>query len=244
MTYIYSQENMLEKPQTYMYAKFQGEALLSEYIASRQSKIESISKGVQSNSSRDVTLVYQFIKQFIHYSPESLGLIVQLKKLQKTIEKVPAFNAEYPMGTPEKRINTNIETTVDTLELLYGLAIQQLFNIDGSNTKIWLDRLIQRFEVSKKLYAFYPPGFRKGHGSIDIIQLYWLLALNLSFYYKKTTDIKYLSTFLKVCDLLCSLPEESLVTEVSKQGLAMVFMVEVDSIKLLCLSKEVDLDIK
>jgi len=227
-----------------MYAKFQGEALLSEYITSRQSKIESISKGVQSNSSRDVTLIYQYIKQFIHYSPESPCLIVQLKNLQKTIEKAPTFNTEYPMGTPEKRISTNIGTTVDSLDLLYGLATQQLFNPEDSNIKVWLDRLIQRFEVSKKLYAFYSPGFRKGHGSIDILQLYWLLALNLSFYYKKTTEIKYLSTFLKICDLLCSLPEESLVTEVPKQGLAMVLMVEVDSIKLLCLNKEVDLDIK
>ena len=61
------------------------------------------------------------------------------------------------------------------------------------NNKIWLDRLVQRFEVTKKLYEEYFIGFRKGRGHNNLIKLYWLFALVLSIYYSETNQIKYLN---------------------------------------------------
>ena len=76
-------------------------------------------------------------------------------------------------------------------------------SVSGS---LWLDRLIQRFEVSKKLYTRYQPGFRKGQGESGQVDLYRQLGLVLCLRYHATGQLRYLSTLLKLTDLLCSLP--------------------------------------
>jgi hypothetical protein len=101
---------------------------------------------------------------------------------------------------------TTAEST-STLNLLHALIAVQLTNTQNANTKIWIDRLVQRFEVTKKIYESYAPGFRKGEGVNTSVRLYWLFALALCLFYVRYRQIKYLSTLLKICDLLCSLPE-------------------------------------
>ena len=104
---------------------------------------------------------------------------------------------------------------------------------NNSLIKFWLDLIVQRFEVTKKIYESYPHNFRNGEGRSNIIQLYWMFALSLILFYCKTKNIKYLSTLLKVSDLLCSLDEKLLSDEIPAQGLSVILLVELLSVKIL-----------
>ena len=134
-------------------------------------------------------------------------------------------------------MSTHVRVT--TLDLLHSQIAVQLTSAHDANTKIWLDRLVQRFEVTKKIYETYLPGFRKGAGDNALVRLYWLLALALSLFYARSNQIKYLSTLLKVCDLLCSLPENMLHEAIPEHGLSVVLAAEIVGVQLLAEAKGV-----
>lgn len=132
-----------------------------------------------------------------------------------------------------------MDEPVSTLDLLHAMIAAQLTYVLDSNTKVWLDRLVQRFEVTKKIYEFYPPGFRNGEGGNTSVRLYWLFALALGLYFARSNKIKYISTLLKVCDLLCSLPKNMMQGHIPKQGLHAVLAAEMVSVQLLAEKKGV-----
>ncbi|RYH01064.1 hypothetical protein EU805_15815 [Salipiger sp. IMCC34102] len=70
----------------------------------------------------------------------------------------------------------------------------------------WLDRLVQRFEVTKRLHARYDGRLRKPSGSFDDLALYARLAVVLAHKVARTQDLKWLNALLKLNDLLCSRP--------------------------------------
>jgi hypothetical protein len=100
-----------------------------------------------------------------------------------------------------------------------------------------MDRWLQRFEVSKRLYEVYPPGFRKGEGSTEDIRLYWLLGLGLALFHAQEDHVRYLSTLLKVCDLLCSVSLERLTDAIPDGGLAVVLAAEITAVEVLAQAK-------
>ena len=83
----------------------------------------------------------------------------------------------------------------------------------------------------KKIYKNYHLNdFRSGRGDNEIVRLYWLFSLLLTLVYFETKNIKYLSTLLKVNDLLCSLNENDLLT-IPIGGIELILLKEVQSIK-------------
>ena len=74
----------------------------------------------------------------------------------------------------------------------------------NSNWADWLDRLIQRFEVTKKLYRAYQPGFRKGVGSYTDQSLYVAFSYLLTTHCLSRPHLKPINTLLKVNDTLVS----------------------------------------
>ena len=88
--------------------------------------------------------------------------------------------------------------------------------------------------IIKKLYTTYPKGFRSGKGKTNVVRLYWMFALLLNLCYVETQNIKYLSTLLKVSDLLCSLDSNNrLIHKIPKQGLVLILLVEIINIRSL-----------
>lgn len=238
MSYLYSQTNRLDEPHNYMYTPFQGEALFQSYQSNRMAVLCRPAIATRERIEPDQILVN-------HAIPE-------LEKLlgATSLEVGKKFKALFGSGSDEVFGHSKIEadifedlvkdldrlTTaepVTTLELLHALIAVQFTNVQNANTKVWLDRLIQRFEVTKKIYESYPPGFRKGEGANTSIRLYWLFALALSLFYARSNEIKYLSTLLKVCDLLCSLPENALTGHIPGHGLSTVLATEIISVQLL-----------
>ena len=70
-----------------------------------------------------------------------------------------------------------------------------------------------------------------------------MFALSLTLFYDSTKNIKYLSTLLKITDLLCSLDVDELLHKIPIKGLLSILVIELLSIKLLAKKiDEVDFD--
>lgn len=244
MSYPYSQINRLEEPHSYMYTPFQGEALLQSYQSSRMAVLHrraAVEHGGIEPDHMLVTYALPTLEKLFDATSLEGG-----KKFRTLLEGGSAKilrQSKVEDGSLDglakglERLTT--AEPVTTLDLLHALIAVQLANVQDANAKVWLDLLVQRFEVTKKMYESYPPGFRKGEGANTSVRLYWLFALALCLFYARSNKIKYLSTLLKVCDLLCSLPENVLQGHIPEHGLAAVLATEIVGVQLLAEKKGV-----
>lgn len=244
MSYPYSQTNRLAEPHSYMYTQFQGEALLQSYQSSRMAVVCRCATFAHGGIEPDRMLVDHALaaleKLFDATSLESgkkfrtlLENVGEKRDRQDKAEDVRLDD----LAEPLKRMT--LTEPVPTLDLLHALIALQLSDDQDDSAKVWLDRLVQRYEVTKKIYEIYPAGFRKGEGANTSVRLYWLFALALSLFYVRSNEIKYLSTLLKLNDLLCSLPEDMLQGYVPECGLAGVLVAEIVSVQVLAEKKGV-----
>jgi hypothetical protein len=238
INYEYTEVNRLEKPHKYMYTAYIGSEFVSAYFSDRLKNIRRFQ--MQESKCSNITDLYfcslasmqltSFLDNSFDQSDESWKSLVSWQDLGDIQEDAVIGTL---IGDMKNISSFNIENEIDTEKLLHSLISIQLNAGNEKLIKVWLDRLVQRFEVTKKIYEIYPAGFRKGKGVTDIVRLYWLFALALALYYANTRNIKYLSALLKVSDLLCSLDDECLVDKIPSQGLSLILSVEVLSIKLL-----------
>jgi hypothetical protein len=244
MNYKYNQRNLLETPEKYMYTKYQGIDLFQSYLNNRNNVLKKCRGNISLSSSLIVQRAFIAIKgNLISKSPdESKSFCPQLKD-----EDVKNINSPFDSDIDLARINKllkniSLSQSVRTSILLDALFGTILLNVNNINNKIWLDRLVQRFEVTKKIYEEYLPGFRKGCGQNNLIKLYWLFALLLSIYYAETNQIKYLNTLIKVCDLITSMPFKDLVRDIPNFGLDLVLSSEKTFVQILLKAKGIEYD--
>jgi hypothetical protein len=227
MSYIYSEVNRLEEPHNYMYTPFEGDGLIKKFAESRR----------------------KFLAETFYTGSNNTDLWLEalLPSIEITISSFGRTAAKYwPACATPKNDTVDHETSplsvfsmseeVITKSLLLALAFELSQTGVTKDIKSWLDRLTGRFEVTKKLYTSYLPGFRKGSGSNRETELYWLMSLVLGLYYLKTEESKYLSTLLKVSDLLCSLPSEEL-QKLDQNGLRLVIALELIGVESLAIKK-------
>lgn len=98
--------------------------------------------------------------------------------------------------------------TLDLLEYL-KLALEKVDNSNPGNSPLqiqpWLDLLLQRFEVTKRVYTRYGPRFRAaGDRQYSDLALYAGLGEVMDLAYQKTSKLQYLNALLKVIDTLIS----------------------------------------
>lgn len=244
MSYPYSQSNRLVEPHNYMYTPFQGAAFLQSYQSSRMTVVHRCADAEHEGVEPDRLLVayaLPAIENFFDSASLESG-----KKFRTMLEggsaKIFGKNKMEDVklnGIAKDLERLTMAEPVKTLDLLHALIAAQLTNFQDANIKVWLDRLIQRFEVTKNLYESYLPGFRKGEGANTLVRLYWLFALAICLFYVRSNKIKYLSTLLKVCDLLCSLPGNELQGHIPEHGLLAVLATEIVSVQLLAEKKGV-----
>ncbi|CTQ48875.1 hypothetical protein [Jannaschia donghaensis] len=82
-----------------------------------------------------------------------------------------------------------------------------LDSLEASPDPEWIDRLVQRFEVTKRLYESYDARLRKGSGPFRDLSLYARLARLLA---TDPARLDWLNALLKLHDLLLSQPTEAL----------------------------------
>ena len=129
------------------------------------------------------------------------------------------------------------------LQPLLAALLGVLASGDPAAAQPWLVRVIQRFEVSKKLYAGYAPGFRKGEGEARDPARYAELALCLALAHALSGQLQYLSTLLKLVDLLLSLDADALRPACPPDLLALLVAAELDAVAALAAAQGVTLDV-
>ncbi len=218
MKYHYTSDNWLDTPVTYAYAEFGGGEFLAAYIHDRRHAVARIGQALQDLPAAEMAqlLRRELMSQSSGQQNGSSDGAAKLNALQ-------------------------IEQAIDTAQLLSCLVRAQLADAREPAVTPWLDRLVQRFEVTKKLYARYEPGFRKGEGDAGRVAPYLMLALVLCLRYHADGQLKYLNTMLKLTDLLCSLPAASYAPENLAVRFGLLIGAEVGAVRALASRKSISI---
>ena len=222
MTYLYTQKNLLEEPHKYMYSEFKGREFLDHYFENRINLLKTLVLcGKNEFSSLDQNIFNEANK--IILKTKNLNIKIPNNLLPPSINEVTPLNrTNLPQSFPNAH-------KIETKKLLDGL-LYAFINKDCPTKEIWLSRLIQRFEVTKKLNEYYLPGFRKSDGSYNKIQLYQLFSIILAIAHSQSGQLQYLSTLLKVNDLILSLPVNMFDTKDSVLSWRMGVVLEIVSV--------------
>ncbi|MBL7074358.1 hypothetical protein ISS37_03855 [candidate division KSB1 bacterium] len=215
MNYSYSNENRIVSPCTYMYTPYEGISLLESYSSNR---------GIFLNKGREIIRntveIDAMIKEILNCGINEYLQIAKKEGDEKVSDGLSGIIKDHAWladnfllqkgnsGLSRKKEileSFSPDRKVETMSLLISLFSNILSNLKHSPlVKMWMDRLVQRFEVTKKLYERYKPGFRKGEGKSERLILYALFAMILSIYYYKNKNLKYLNALLKINDTLIS----------------------------------------
>ena len=84
---------------------------------------------------------------------------------------------------------------------------------DTSRDSEWIERLLQRFEVSKRIYSDYDENFKPKSKLYEQLINYILFALILLSEQQNSDNYRYLNTALKLNDLVISTHEKTLEKE-------------------------------
>ncbi len=226
VSYAYASRSLLEQPQNYMYTPFEGAVLLDEYFEQRSRVLQRLATDGDAGGCADPGLF------------EQADVWLRRRLDLRAPETEEANNSSVAEMLPSLT-EMSLDRVVRTETLLRALVSVQLSGSRQANVKTWLDRVVQRFEVTKKLYESYAPGFRKGHGAWTPVRPYCLLALTLCLYYADTRQVKYLSTWLKVSDLLSTLRPEVVREVVPPAAIELLFTAEVACVRALAENKGV-----
>lgn len=222
MEYTYSAENRLRDPCSYMYTPFEGEVFFRGYFYARRMCRDRLEKIVPGNGERA-----GFGKEILELGMKELagylgklepGMRVKVESFLPPVviqgQKGRPKTADQAAGAPGDAGHPGLEDIGEAEKITTLTLIKNLLAVLGSGTdhqmehvKNWIDKLMQKFEVTKRIYATYPSMSKRGCGSYEDMTLYALLTLLLALYYGKTGNLKYLNTMMKLNDLLCSVKE-------------------------------------
>lgn len=205
MGYIYTETNRFEKPHNYMYSNVNQKRYISDYSKDRV---------IRSKKYFDEKCEKIFRKSYGKLFHENINYF-----LEKNTQKFDYFSMQ-------EKINTS--------ELLKYLA-PIIFEDRLAEVDFFVSKLLQRFEVSKKLFTFYSSDIRNGEGDSNDIEIYARFALCLSLAYQKTGHLQYLSSQLKLLDIILSLKPEIVKHKCPSLLIAILVDIELYSINKLAL---------
>ena len=163
--YKYTENNLLENPETYFYSKFMGISFLKSYFLKRREKLLEFKSKLPDD--------------YISNNLEN----IMMSKLKETYKS--------------KKSNLSINT--------FHFLLKKLDEKNIIDNDVVLNRIIQKFEVSKKINDLYSIDELKPIGNNKNIDVYILFGILLINFYRVTKKLKYLNSILKLSDILCSL---------------------------------------
>jgi len=123
------------------------------------------------------------------------------------------------------------ESFIQTSVFLEKIHISLQSYNHSTNTDIFsdIDMILKKFEVSKRIYDFYLPEFKKSVDSdFKTLNNYIQFASILSRSYEITNKLNYLNGMLKVIDTLISVFHE--LSELEKKNLTWLIKTELDHV--------------
>ncbi len=143
--------------------------------------------------------------------------------LRKTKDAVEPTFSENVTETDQSLIQTSIY-----LDYLYT-SLQSQNHSRNADIFAEINLILKKFEVSKRIYDFYLPEFKKSDDSdFKNLNNYLKLASVLSRSYEITKKLNYLNGMLKVIDTLISVFNE--MSELEKKNLAWLIRLEIDHV--------------
>lgn len=220
MSYPYITTNNLINPQYYMFSEYHGISFLKEYILIRKKVIKEI-KTQQTNIKNQACPLQNIVRDANAGSTLSQGNLEHLLQELNSFEKDDFIVTEKIFQCLKKVIFIDNEQARETIYK-------------------WLSGYIKTFEVRKKIFETYDNKFRPQDESWDRISLYADLSLLIGIYYQKYGNLKFLNALLKLNDTLLSL-KTYWINEPFASCIAYALEIELDSIKVLCDNKGVDI---
>lgn len=206
-----------------MYTPFEGNAFFGHYFYSRRICRETLEPIAFRSRVSD-----EFEKKILDLGMEELTDF--LRKCEPSIRtRLESLKPVAVMQEQKERLNCSGQTAratwdaehrgledigekenIKTLPLVKNLLVALASRNDQKmkDAKIWIDKLVQKFEVTKKIFTAYPSISGKGLGAYDHMIVYAFLAFLLALYYGRTENLKYLNTVIKLNDLLCSVKDK------------------------------------
>ena len=214
--YTYTDRNLLERPEFYMYASYGSKSFLRDYFSSRTHYVKMIGDHyLRYLQNSNVSAVNQIIQILSAWRPLVNKLGADFSK------KICSLHDAYLKSSDLDKINVEFSSShalILNLDNLEKISTQQtlralllaIVNTDGTKddcTDIiysWFSRFLKSFEVTKRLYSTYTPTMRKLSNNFTNITNYSMLSLGLILLYEQTRRLKMLNNSLKLNDLLCS----------------------------------------
>ncbi len=198
--YDYASKDLLENEENYMYSEYLGSKFIKDFKKSRKNfKIKLHNLG--PNSNYKITYIDSALNHikinFLDHNSFNYPKLIETYSSKKISNEINNFSL--------KLFNEEIDTFLFLSSILCDLVSTKVISED---CKYAIHKLIQRFEVSKKIFTGYKTFITGGIGSFKEIELYLMLICILILYYLKTNSLSCLNCILKLMDLLISLPIE------------------------------------
>ena len=184
MPYQYTESNLLENPTHYMYSSFEGMRFIDDF---KKSRIVFLENSIIPNLDKSGEL-----NPFMQEIYKSLSA-----SLTSSIEGLNITNLSL------KFLEIDTEDSILTENLINYLIASNLSSIKNDERHLE-DRLIQKFEVTKKIYTSYAKGMGKGLGDFKDPYLYVIFSIFLASKYLINKNLKFLNTIIKVNDIIAS----------------------------------------
>jgi hypothetical protein len=199
-------------------------------------------------------LTYRYVERDLLKTPEKyqmtpfegIEFLSAYKESRKKILDVSDFNNNFNVN--ESISNLTITSQNDEILSQEILSTDELLlfiyrkneHVPNIIHKTYLDNIIKKFEVRKKIYEQYDNQMQESSSNYNNITNYVLLSINCLIAYEKSQNLRYLNTSLKINDLLISQ-----IDRIDDKNLLMLckfaFKLELDSINKLCQTRGIDL---
>ena len=140
----------------------------------------------------DFLISYQFSRKKI---------ITELEKMPDFISFSNNFFSSQDISDVYEIIKKN---KFSTNELYHSIIMELISNPKNTQTIPIIDKFLKKFEIRKRIFLNYDNEFNIIGDEFKEIQNYVLLSFMCLIRYQTTSDLKYLNTFLKLNDLICS----------------------------------------
>jgi hypothetical protein len=197
VTYSYAAVDRLREPCTYMYTPFEGADFVRAYHQSRAEVLDRIARTLDGQPHAGVVAAAGTLAASLATAGVFEGAARRLVESLPATPVVPAGRA--PL-LPTRQAAVETVEFLDAMVVTLGGGSAEL----GSEPRYWLDRLVARFELTRRVYQRYDAKLRGGAGAPDNLALYAKCGLIFALGEQRLGGLKLANVLLKIGDVLAS----------------------------------------